>query len=168
MSIIPGLKGLISLSASDLPYTMYSNTTQNSLFLAVVFSSTVLCSDETWVHLCSSCIPSFCIQLIAKWCWFIPMIPWHHAALVLIHLILPIFRPHYELLRDCCFSCCSVKSCLTLSTVTWTATHQASSPSPSLRVCSNSHPLCQDYPTISASVTPSPPALNLSQLHGLF
>ena len=38
MSIIPGLKGLISLSTSDLPLPMYSvNTTQNSLFLAVLF-----------------------------------------------------------------------------------------------------------------------------------
>ena len=37
------------------------------------------------------------------------------------------------------------------------------------RVCSNSCPLCQwCHPTISSSVTPSPPALNLSQHQGLF
>ena len=42
-------------------------------------------------------------------------------------------------------------------------------PSPSLGVCSNSCPwswLC--HPTITSSVTPSPPAFNLSQYQGLF
>ena len=44
-----------------------------------------------------------------------------------------------------------------------------SCPSLSPRVCSNLCPLCQwCHPTISSSVTPSPPALNLSQHQGLF
>ena len=41
--------------------------------------------------------------------------------------------------------------------------------SPSPRVCSDSYPLSQwCYPTISSSVLPSPPALNLPQHQGLF
>ena len=50
----------------------------------------------------------------------------------------------------------------------WIAAHQASCPSPSPGVCSNSCPLhwwC--HPTISSFVPPSPPALNLSQ-HWVF
>ena len=42
-------------------------------------------------------------------------------------------------------------------------------PSPSPGACSNSCPLSQwCHPTISSSVTPSPPALNLSQNQSLF
>ena len=42
-------------------------------------------------------------------------------------------------------------------------------PSLSLGVCSNSGPFSQYcHPTISSSITPSPPALNLSQHQGLF
>ena len=42
-------------------------------------------------------------------------------------------------------------------------------PSPTLRACSNSCPLSQWFhPTISSSVTPSPPGLSLSQHQGLF
>ena len=42
-------------------------------------------------------------------------------------------------------------------------------PSPTPRVCPNSCPLSQwCHPTISSSVDPSPPALNLSQHWGLF
>ena len=42
-------------------------------------------------------------------------------------------------------------------------------PSPTPRVCSNSCPSSQGYhPTISSSVAPSSPALNLSQHQGLF
>ena len=50
----------------------------------------------------------------------------------------------------------------------WIAAHQASCPSPSPGVCSNSCPLnwwC--HPTISSFVPPSPPALSLSQ-HWVF
>ena len=47
----------------------------------------------------------------------------------------------------------------------WTSPSLTNSP----RVCSNSCPLSQGcYPTISSSVAPSPPALNLSQHRGLF
>ena len=48
---------------------------------------------------------------------------------------------------------------------------QARFPCPSLsaRVCSNSYPLIQWWhPTISSSVTPSPPTFSLSQHQGLF
>ena len=42
-------------------------------------------------------------------------------------------------------------------------------PSPTLRACSNSSPLSQwCHPTISCSVSPSPPPFNLSQHQGLF
>ena len=42
-------------------------------------------------------------------------------------------------------------------------------PSPTCRACLNSHPSSQwCYPTISSSVTPSPPALNVSQHQGHF
>ena len=51
----------------------------------------------------------------------------------------------------------------------WTAAHQASWPSLSPGICSNLHPLNRRYhPTISSSVPPSPPTLNLSQYQGLF
>ena len=100
---------------------------------------------------------------------FISMIPWHHAALVLIHLIFPIFRPYYELLRDCCFSLVVQLSRVWLFRPHGLQHTRLPSPSPSLSVCLNSYPLCQwCHPTTSSSVTPSPPALNLSQLHGLF
>ena len=53
--------------------------------------------------------------------------------------------------------------------IPWTAACQASLYSLSLRVCSDSCPLSQwCRPTISSSVAPSPPALNLSQHQGLF
>ena len=60
-------------------------------------------------------------------------------------------------------------SCVRLFATPWTAAPQASCPSPTPRVHPNSCPLswwC--HPTISSSVVPFPPALNLSQHHGLF
>ena len=64
--------------------------------------------------------------------------------------------------------CCSVtKSCLTLCDLI--GLQQARLPCPSSpRACSNSCPLSQwCHPTISSSVAPSPPALNLSLHQGL-
>ena len=62
-------------------------------------------------------------------------------------------------------------SCVQLFAIPWTAACQASCPSLSPRVCSDSCPLSQwCHPTISASVTHplSPPSLNLSQHQGIF
>ena len=151
---------------------MYSvNTTQNSLFLAVAFKVPLFLKSRLEILGASLQLlnPQFlhpvdCQMMLI----FISVIPWHHAALVLIHLILPIFRPYYELLRDCCFSLVVQLSRVWLFRPHGLQHTRLPSPSPSLRVCSNSHPLCWwCHPTISASVTPSP-ALNLSQLHGLF
>ena len=60
-------------------------------------------------------------------------------------------------------------SCVQLFTTLWMQRVRLPCPSLSPRVCSNSCPLsrwCQ--PTISSSVAPSPPALNLTQHWGLF
>ena len=66
--------------------------------------------------------------------------------------------------------CCLVaKLCLTLCNPMDYIACQASCPSLSPRVCSNSCPLSQwCHPTVSSSVAPFPPALNLFQHQGLF
>ena len=66
--------------------------------------------------------------------------------------------------------CCSVaKLCLTLCDLHGLQHIRLPCPLLSPRVCSNSYPLSQWWhPTISSSVTLSPPALNLSQHQDLF
>ena len=60
-------------------------------------------------------------------------------------------------------------SCVGLFATPWTVACQASRPSPTPGVHPNPCPLCWwCHPTISSSVSPSPPALNLSQHQGLF
>ena len=60
-------------------------------------------------------------------------------------------------------------SCVRPYDTPWTAAHQASHPSTTPRVYSNSCPLSQwCHPAISSSVVPSLPALNPSQHQGLF
>ena len=58
---------------------------------------------------------------------------------------------------------------LRLFATRWTTAHRPPCPSPTPRVHPNPCPLDQwCHPTISSSVVPSPPALNLSQHRGLF
>ena len=67
------------------------------------------------------------------------------------------------------FSSVQPLSSVRLFETPWIAALQASLPSPSPGTCSNSCPSGWWYhPTISSSVSPSPPALNLSQHQGLF
>ena len=155
---------------------MYSvNTTQNSLFLAVLFKVPLFLKSRLEILGASLQLlhpqllhPVACQMMLI----FISMIPWHHAVLVLTHLTLPIFRLYYELLRDCCFSLVVQL----LNRVWLFRPHglqhaRLPSPSPSPRVCSNSCPLSRRcHPTISSSVIPfflqSFPASGLFQCIG--
>ena len=66
-------------------------------------------------------------------------------------------------------SCVQSLSGVQLFVTLWTASCQASCPSLSPGVCSNSYPLSQwCHPTISSFAIPFPPAFNLSQHQDLF
>ena len=78
-------------------------------------------------------------------------------------------KDKYRILSLVQFSSLQWLSCVWLFATPWTATRKPPCPSPTPGVDSNSCPLswwC--HSTISSSVVPSPPALNLSQHQGLF